>query len=374
MKIGHYSPTIFAHGGIGQYIQRLGDAQQSRGHDVVYFSKNNSEAAQCTIAPTDRDLFSLAKGAGLDILHLHKEVASVPPPDLHVVRTMHGNQASCPSGSRYLSRRGTQCDRTYSAIGCFWGHVVDGCGSSKPERMKAHFARIKKEKTVLPHIQTLTVSEFLRQRMIIEGYPASHVQTLLSPAPVVSESASIPENDLPHFVFLGRLVPQKGIDWLIRSLLQVKSECLVEIAGDGYFAEEAKAMADRLGVASKVRFLGWVDAPTAARTIQKSRAVIFPSVWHEPAGLVTLEAAAHARPVITAAVGGIPEYADPSFSIVLEPHDETALAAAIDRFCDDKKLADSMGRAGYEYVTQNHSFDGFCDSLSDIYTQIIDVN
>ncbi len=176
---------------------------------------------------------------------------------------------------------------------------------------------------------------------------------------------------MPRFVFLGRLVPQKGIDWLIKSLVHVENDCIVDIGGDGYLADRSKDLARRLGVDPKVRFLGWLDSENAERAIQSSRAVIFPSVWHEPAGLVTLEAAAHSRPVITAAVGGIPEYADPSFAVVLEPHDEKGLAKAIDQFCEDKNLADSMGKAGYSYVESNHSFDAFIDSLSEIYEEII---
>ena len=373
MKIGHFAPTIFAHGGIGRYIQRLGDAQRQRGHNVSYLSKNGAEAGQCTIVESDSDLYSVAADAELDILHLHKEVSKRPPDRLNVVRTMHGNQASCPSGSRYLSSRATQCNRSFSYGVCLWGHVVDGCGSSKPGIIRSHFDRIRKEKAVLPAIQTLTVSEFLRGRMINEGYPADKIQTLLSPAPEVTEYFSVPV-DSPRFIFLGRLVHQKGIDWLIRALVHVESECIVEVAGDGYFADEAKRMADRLGVGSRLRFLGWVDSDSAAERIRGSRAVIFPSVWHEPAGLVTLEAAAHARPVITAAVGGIPEYADPSFAVVLQPHDEKGLAAAIDRFCEDRELADTMGIAGRKYVEHNHSFDSFCDALVDIYNQILNVN
>ena len=373
MRIGHYSPAIFAQGGIGQYIQRLGEAQGANGDTVVYLTRNPSEAApNCVVVSDDDDLFATALARNLDILHLHKEVGTGPPPGVNVVRTMHGNQASCPSGSRYLSKSNRVCNRKYSKVVCTWGHLVDGCGSSKPSRIAAHLARIEKEKEVLPSLQTLTVSEFLRKNMIREGYPPAKVRTLLSPAPALPVDPSpVPSNNLVRFSFLGRLVPQKGIDWLIKSLVHVKHDCVVDVGGDGYFLEAAKDMARDLGVDSRVNFLGWVDAVTASETIRASRAVVFPSVWHEPAGLVTLEAAAHARPVITANVGGIPEYADKSFAIVVEPHDEMALAKAIDNFCEDRNLADSMGEAGYNFVKTRHSFEHFVDTLNEIYKSII---
>lgn len=376
MRIGHYSPAIFAKGGIGRYIQRLGEAQLARGHDVVYLSRNPDEASsECVVVADDEDLYSTALARNLDILHLHKETSLKPPPGVNVVRTMHGNQASCPSGSRYLMRTDQVCNRKYSKLVCTWGHVVDGCGSRKPARIASHLNRIQMEKAVLPHIQTLTVSGFLKKNMIREGYSPERVETLLSPAPEVTlEPVEVPSTGIPVFVFLGRLVPQKGIEWLIRSLVHVDREYRVEIGGDGYYLSDAKQLAERLGVGDRVNFRGWVNAGEAAEMIRASRAVIFPSVWHEPAGLVTLEAAAHARPVITANVGGIPEYAHSSFATVIEAHDEKGLAGAIERFCDDINLADSMGKAGYQYVKTHHSFDTFVDDLSTHYHQIINSN
>lgn len=376
MRIGHYSPAIFAKGGIGRYIQRLGAAQEARGHDVVYLSRNPEEASEsCTIVASDRALFEAALARNLDILHLHKEVGVTPPPGVNAVRTMHGNQASCPSGSRYLMRSNSVCNRKYSKAVCTWGHVVDGCGSRKPSRIKAHLDRIEMEKAVLPHLRTLTVSEFLRKNMIREGYDAVRVATLLSPAPEVHDDpVPVPKSHKPRFVFLGRLVPQKGIEWLIRAMVHVDRDCIVDVGGDGYYLPDARQLARHLGVESKISFHGWVNSEAAAEMIRAGRAVIFPSVWHEPAGLVTLEAAAHARPVITANVGGIPEYADASFATVVEPHDEKALAKAIERFCDDVNLADSMGKAGFDYVSEHHSFDGFVDRLAAHYREVINAN
>ena len=63
--------------------------------------------------------------------------------------------------------------------------------------------------------------------------------------------------------------------------------------------------------------------------MREARAVVFPSVWHEPAGLITLEAAALGRPVIASAVGGIPEYATDAFALRVPPRDVDGLAHAM---------------------------------------------
>jgi hypothetical protein len=130
MRIGHYMQGINDPGGVATYIRRLSQAQRKAGHTVYFLDTRPSlapsdEAGDLPIAvQSDADLFAQARSLNLDILHLHTTISILPPPDLPVIRTLHGHSPYCLSGSKYLKRWGKPCDRPYSLSGCLWGHLI----------------------------------------------------------------------------------------------------------------------------------------------------------------------------------------------------------------------------------------------------------
>jgi glycosyltransferase involved in cell wall biosynthesis len=235
--------------------------------------------------------------------------------------------------------------------------------------MLANFQRIGYEQELAAVLPTLTVSRFLKEQMIRSGCPAENLHVLHSPAPDVAESFSEPRQaDPPRFVFAGRIEPKKGVDWLLRSVAEVKN-VHVDIAGTG--DKDAMSRMDQLvsdlGVRERVTFHGWLDEDEVYTLIGQARALVFPSVWHEPAGLVTLEAAALGRPVIASKVGGIPEYASDEFSLRVEPRDISGLAACMDALANDRDRAEAMGRRGYQLAQSRFSMEQFLERLDRFY-------
>ena len=375
MRIGHYAPKIWAEGGIATYIRRLGKAQSESGKDVFYLGAacEADETAEDFIGVADEaELFNRAEILNLDVLHLHKPVAVLPPERVPTVRVVHGNDASCPSATRFLTRQQMPCPRAYSVSGCLWGHLVDRCGSRHPKNIQANFERIQLQLRQIPQMPTYTVSGFLKTQMIRAGYDGDHLQVLHSPAPDVQNTFSPPPIDgPPRFVFLGRLVPHKGLGWLLKALAQVGPDVHLDVGGEGYARESMQRLAAELGLGDRVTFHGWVPPDTAKKLVQAARAVVFPSLWHEPAGLVTLEAAAYGRPVIASQVGGIPEYAHAAYSILVSPNDVDGLAGAIERLATNRALAEQMGRDGREAVEQHFSMASFLDNLDALYQRAL---
>jgi len=374
MRIGHYAPQIWAAGGIATYIRRTGTAQSLRGHDVHYLSQDpgdEAEPADTHVIDSPSELFGLAESLSLDVLHLHKSVAHLPDDRVPTVRTMHGHQASCPSGTRYLSRSGQPCDRVPSLPACLWGHVVDRCGSLRPRNVASNVSRLQHEIEFAARVPTLPVSDFLRSRMIEAGCPPEQLQTVHSPAPRVDRSTSMPRTGPPRFLFVGRLAPQKGIMWLLQAFARIPEDAHLDIAGDGDLAEAARSYVRRHKLTGRVTFHGWVSEEQVTRLMQFARAVVFPSVWHEPAGLVSLEAAAHGRALVASDVGGIPEYARDDFSILVSPNDIDALANALLSLYRDPARAASMGEAGRRLAQSQYSMDDFIDRLDEVYHAVI---
>ena len=372
MRIGHYAPKIWAEGGIATYIRRLGEAQAEAGTDVFYLGEADAATEDFIGVADESELFVKAGALGLDVLHLHKPVAVLPPERVPTVRVVHGNDASCPSATRFLTRQQTPCPRAYTVSGCLWGHLVDRCGSRHPKNIQANFERIQLQLRQIPQMPTYTVSGFLKTQMIRAGYEGDHLQVLHSPAPDVQGTFLPPPADgPPRLVFLGRLVPHKGLGWLLKALAQVRPDVRLDVAGEGLAREEMQRLAEKLGLSDKVTFHGWVPPETTKKLVEAARAVVFPSLWHEPAGLVTLEAAAYGRPVIASRVGGIPEYAHEDYSLLVEPNDVSGLASAIEQLATDRALAETMGQRGREAVERNFSMASFLDNLDAFYQRAL---
>ena len=371
MHIGHFLHDLDGQGGIETYVARLGDGLAARGHTVTYWGLKGTPSPSRMRVPDVGTLYTEAQAQGVDVLHLHKSVPESPPSSLPTLRTVHDNGAACPSGSRYLKRTGTPCPRIASLPACLFGHYVDGCGSRRPSKVWEGFRRMADNKSVLPGCPTLTVSQYLKDEMVTAGYPASGLRVVLSPGPIGPTSPPpLRTEGLPHLLFVGRLVPEKGVAWLLRAFAQLNLPAHLDIAGTGDHRGALDEQVERLGLSDRVTFHGWVDGAALNALFKGARAVVVPSVWHEPAGLVPLEAAAWARPVVASHVGGLPEYAHDSFSQLVPPNDDEALTEALRHLCLHPVDAARQGRAGYQHVRAHHSMDAFLDRHDGLYTSL----
>ena len=133
----------------------------------------------------------------------------------------------------------------------------------------------------------------------------------------------------PVLTFAGRLSFEKGGDVLLAALPRVLTAfpaARVWVLGDGPRRRGWRALAQRLGVAARVRWWGWrEDAPAFLR---HSSVVVVPS-RREAFGLTALEAGALGVPVVSARVGGLPESLAAAPAIFVPPDDAAALAEAL---------------------------------------------
>lgn len=176
---------------------------------------------------------------------------------------------------------------------------------------------------------------------------------------------------MPRFLFLGRIVPGKGLSWLVRAAAQVRSDVLFEVIGAGPEVPRLQQLCAETGVSSRFTWSGWLDEKEVFLRLKSARGVVFPSLWHEPAGLVTLEAAAAARAVIASRVGGIPEYAAKlGNTLLVEPDDTAALAAAITQLANDAALANRLGQTGWQQLVAGElSLERHLDELDELYAR-----
>jgi glycosyltransferase involved in cell wall biosynthesis len=148
-------------------------------------------------------------------------------------------------------------------------------------------------------------------------------------------------------LYVGRLVPQKGVDVLLRAfgaVVRRHRACQLIIAGDGQQRLYLQRLARFLGVSQRVEFLTWQTPEQLARLYRTATVTAVPSLY-EPFGLVALEAMASGCPVVVSRVGGLGEIVEDGVSgLAVEPADHLDLASALAAVLSQARLSDTIGR------------------------------
>jgi glycosyltransferase involved in cell wall biosynthesis len=160
-----------------------------------------------------------------------------------------------------------------------------------------------------------------------------------------------------------RLVPKNGIDVAIRAarvLHDRGARIAIVAAGEGPQRKELEALAASLGVERTFRFAGEIGQDALPGWYRRADVVIVPSVpvqgVEEATSISALEGQAVGRPVVAAAIGGLPEIVENGVDGWLVPtRDSEALADRIERAIDEPELARRMGEAAAARVAATRS-------------------
>ncbi|SDC03004.1 Glycosyltransferase involved in cell wall bisynthesis [Paenibacillus sp. UNCCL117] len=384
MRIAHYCYGYFREGGIQTYVRTISRAQAEQGHEMYLFDYLTPEMPRKPYEEpygtyhgftSPRELADLCERLSIDVLHLHDycpvSLRDVQAEGTRVIRTIHNHGLHCPSGSKFFKNGEKVCERGFSYMGCLWGHMVNHCGSRRPNKILENFQSLFTEKRVMADIPIIAVSDYLRNQVIEAGFAPEDVKTLH--LPMQSRNAAAPQplpDGPPRFVFLGRITPLKGLEWLIRAIALTDEPVCLDVAGEGYEVPRLKALSESLGLADRVVFHGWLKSEDSMRLIQGSRAVIAPSLWPEPAGFTPFEAMAQNRAVIASRIGGLQESVRHGVNgLLVDVGDVKAMADAIRTLAEDTALAEAMGEAGYRLVKTRHDLGQHVARLTELYQE-----
>jgi glycosyltransferase involved in cell wall biosynthesis len=176
----------------------------------------------------------------------------------------------------------------------------------------------------------------------------------------------------PRLLFIGRLVPYKGVDVLLRAMADVDATAWV--IGDGPLRQALESDAARLGVADRVRFLGQLPDAEVVAHLHACDVFVLPSVTHaETFGMVQLEAMTCGKPVVSTNVrSGVPWVnRHEETGIVVEPGDAEGLAAALRRLLNDAALRERMGAAGRARVLGDFTLEAMAASTAALYRDVV---
>jgi len=179
----------------------------------------------------------------------------------------------------------------------------------------------------------------------------------------------------PRLLCVGRLVKDKGFDTALTAFALVAKrfpDARMVIAGDGPASSGLMQLASRLGLTDTVEFIGWVDPQKIPELINTVTAVIVPSRWDEPFGLVALQAAHMARPVVATRVGGLPEVViHGETGLLVDREDVDALAEAIAFLLANPGIATRIGSSAKIRAEDLFNWDRFVNTYDSLYRQLI---
>ena len=180
-----------------------------------------------------------------------------------------------------------------------------------------------------------------------------------------------------RIVAVGRLVPLKGIETMIRAMAALPDAELVIAGGpdkseldDDAEAIRLQRLANRLGVADRVHLFGSVlreEMPMLLRSAD----VVAATPWYEPFGIVPLEAMACGVPVVASAVGGMLDTViDHLSGRLVPPEDPAALAGAIAPILQDNDFRRALGHAGRRRVCERYGWDHVAHDTVRVYRHV----
>jgi glycosyltransferase involved in cell wall biosynthesis len=173
------------------------------------------------------------------------------------------------------------------------------------------------------------------------------------------------------------LIPRKRIDLLLRAAATVIKrpqgpEIQVRIAGEGEEQPSLEALAQELGIADRVTWLGWQSGEALAAAVRDFAVMVVPS-RQEAFGVVALEAAASGVPIIATRVDGFVEsVAEGVSGLLVPPEDEPALTAALASLVDDAPKRRAMGRSAREWVCRTYAWDLTVQRMVGLYAELLE--
>ena len=184
------------------------------------------------------------------------------------------------------------------------------------------------------------------------------------------DSAQPYASSAPYILGIGRLVPQKGFDILLRAFAKsaIPGWNLL-IAGEGPERDSLETLIRDLGLEGRAKLIGRADRAMAVSLFRGCGFFVLPSRM-EPLGIVNLEAMAAGKPVIASRTGGVPEIVlDGETGLLVPAGDQTALAAALARLASDSLLRERLGVAGRRAVGR-FTWPAIAGQYAEIYSAL----
>jgi glycosyltransferase involved in cell wall biosynthesis len=371
-------------GGQNVHVESLAGTLARAGHEVTVYTRRDGAGLPARVRTADGVVVAhldagpaapLPKDELLPLVGqlgsaLAAAFAADPPDVVHAHFWMSGLAALAATRGRDVP-----VVQTFHALGVTKRRFQGRQDTSPPVRIRMERALARDVDRVLA-TSTDEVSELLRLGAVrnrITVVPSGVDIEQFGPDGPVAE-----KGDGPRVLCVGRLVPRKGFDTVIRALAAVPDAELViaggpppdQLGGDPE-AARLRRLAERFGVAERVRLVGAVPRPDMPALLRSADLVVC-TPWYEPFGIVPLEAMACGVPVVASAVGGfLDTVVDGATGTLVPPRRPDRLAAAVRKLLAEPFWREAYGTAGVDRARSRYSWDRIAAGTLAVYEDVL---
>ncbi|MEM4203987.1 MAG: glycosyltransferase [Candidatus Methanomethylicaceae archaeon] len=306
------------------------------------------------------------------IVHIHTWVKSFSPSVVHeilyrgfkVVCTLHDYFTVCPNGGLFNYPHIKHCNISPMSLMCLASNCDSRSYGQKVWRYCRHLIQEKLAGIPSKIDSYISVSDY--SESILRPFLPARAKIFRVRNPIyIERSLPADPSENQAFSFVGRLSQEKGAILFATAAQRLGIEA--NYVGDGVDAPAVRR------IHPQANFLGWLDRQGVINTLKTSRALVFPSLWHETQGLVVLEAAALGIPAIVSDGCAAKEaIVDGETGLLFRSGDINDLCQKLRILRDDPQLAYRLGRKAYERYWSNPStLDKHVDELISCYKKIL---
>lgn len=333
MKLAFTSPTLGFAGGAELYAFQMARSLRARGHEVVLLAGPERGADPTTYAAAFDAVSPLTGGhQSFDAFYVYKTLSerTLASFDGALVFATHDHDFSCVRSHRYLPLTERPCHRSPGpgcvARLCFLRR--DRRPGGLPIRLQSPFELRRRVAHLAQRGSFTACSEYVAKGLVGAGVPANRVDVVY-PIPPAPSAERVAPPERPSLLVVASLLRGKGVDLAIAAMRALPAEVDLVIVGDGPERKslEAQALATAKG---RVHFEGRLPPDQVRARYDACSAVVVPSRWPEPFGMVGVEALQRGRPVVAADHGGVPEWLEVQAGCLgFRPGDVQSLARAL---------------------------------------------
>jgi glycosyltransferase involved in cell wall biosynthesis len=229
--------------------------------------------------------------------------------------------------------------------------------------------------------RVIAVSNSLRRKVVEEHGADSDKITVIPNGVDVSRFVPLPRSgaqskldlsdETSRVLYVGAVTKSKGLDYLLMAfktlLASAQGPVELVLVGDGDYEQDARLLAQRLGIADHVVFDGKRPNAEIPLWMNSCDVLVLPSL-SEGLGVVLIEAMACGKPVVATACGGPEDIVTPYTGILVPPADEKALAQALlDALSNGDRFSPAVIR---QHAVDNYAYEGIAARILDLYAEV----
>jgi len=217
----------------------------------------------------------------------------------------------------------------------------------------------------------ILLSESLKKKIENHIGKNDKLRVVYNPCPIITNTEQYEKQN--HILFSGTLYDGKGYKDLIRAFAKIAHkfpDWKIVLAGNGEI-EQARALAEEVGILKQVELLGWVSGEVKHKAFCEAKALCLPS-YAEGFPMAVLDAWAYGLPVITTPVGGIPDVAEDGKNMLLfKPGNIDTLSEKLDLMIKDDELRVKLSEESMKMAKGKFNLKTITAQVAGIYDELM---